>query len=164
MHEEAFQPDREVILKRILGFLTREKGYDPGEIEQNLRYALPDPDKPAEAKIDLALVLDGRRFLIVRICPGDLTSRERPALALARLLEPYRIPLVVVTNGKETRLLETAKGSLAAESLEGIPSREEALKNWEKMGFEAVPDKKREMEKRILSSFEAIRCENICEV
>ena len=44
-----------------------------------------------------AAVIRGIRLLTFG--PGSIVSRERPALAVARLVAPYQVPVVVVTNG-----------------------------------------------------------------
>ena len=54
-------------------------------------------------------------------------TREKPAMAAARVLDPkYCIPLAVVTNGRDAELLETATGKVLATGMEAIPNRERA--------------------------------------
>ena len=48
-------------------------------------------------------------------------------MAAARVLDPdYRIPLAVVTNGRDAELLETARGRVLATGLDCIPNRRQA--------------------------------------
>ncbi|MCZ2498909.1 hypothetical protein GN316_19270 [Xylophilus sp. Kf1] len=67
----------------------------------------------AEARLDILLEKDGRQVAIMELKrPGLVLTDDDGAqgLSYARLVEPPA-PLVVVTNGKAVRILETASGN-----------------------------------------------------
>ena len=96
----------------------------------------------------------------IRYGPGSLVSRERSALAAARVLnDAYRIPLAVVTNGRDAILLDTVTGKLIKTSMTAIPDKNEALRLLPKLIFlPPQEEEKRIREKRILNAFDLERC------
>ena len=99
-------------------------------------------------------------MMIIRYGPGSLVSRERSALAAARVLnDAYRIPLAVVTNGRDAILLDTVTGKLIKTSMTAIPDKNEALRLLPKLIFlPPQEEEKRIREKRILNAFDLERC------
>jgi hypothetical protein len=100
--------------------------------------------------------VDGKAFAIIIFGPGSLVSRERSAVAAARLVERYEVPFAVVTNGEDAEVLETRSGRVIAEGLEAIPSRKEALERIGALTFEELSEKRLEKEQRILYAFDVL--------
>jgi hypothetical protein len=92
--------------------------------------------------------------MIVRYGPGSLVTRERPALASARVLEPYQVPVTVVTNGEDAEVIDTATGEVMAAGIPSIPSRDALIKRLGNAEFPVVSPARREAEKRILSAYD----------
>ena len=63
--------------------------------------------------------------MVIRFGPGSLVSRERPTLAISRLIEPYQVPLAVVTNGQDAEVLDGETGRVVGRGLAAIPARPE---------------------------------------
>ncbi len=64
---------------------------------------------------------------VIRYGPGSLVTRQRSAIAAARVLNPeYCIPIAVVTNGQDAEILDTWTGKVIARGLEAIYSKKEA--------------------------------------
>ena len=61
--------------------------------------------------------------MIVKYGPGSLVTRQRSSLAASRLVAPYQVPVVVVTNGKNADILNGFNGNVTASGLEKIPSK-----------------------------------------
>ena len=98
--------------------------------------------------------------MIIRYGPGSLVSRERAAIAAARVIHTdYRIPLAVVTNGQEAEVLDTATGKILGNGLESIPDRAAASLLLPTLTFLPKQEGVRlEREKRILNAFDVERC------
>ena len=98
--------------------------------------------------------------MIIRYGPGSLVSRERSALAAARVLNgDYRIPLAVVTNGRDALLLDTITAKVLRDGMEAIPTRKEALDLYPNLIFLPPQDEEKLLrEKRILNAFDLERC------
>jgi len=158
--QSILDTDDERYRQKIARVLVAEKGYNKQEIISRLKIETLFNKNFVTSTIDLVIVLATRRFIVIRYGPGSLVTRERPAIAAARVLVPeYRIPYAVVTNGEDAEFLETRTGKVLSQGLAGIPSRQEALALLKNCQFEAPPTgKRREQELRILNAFNQEIC------
>ena len=151
--------DDERYRQKLLRFLVEEKGYAKDELEVRLKIETLFAKQFVTSKIDVVVNLAGRRVMVVRYGPGSLVTRERAAVAAARVLdESQRIPWAVVTNGEDAEVLDTAAGEVCRQGLAGIPAREEALALLPDLDFSPFPPDKRERELRILNAFDVEVC------
>ena len=146
--------DEGVEPERLARFLEQEKGYSTEDIVKRLSITTSYNGEEVVSKIALVITLEGKQTVMLRYAPGSVVTRERSAVAAARLLVPdYQIPLVCVTNGEDAVLLDTYKGNTLAQSLAAFPTKEEL----EAMVLQYEPftnPKKIEREKRILNAFD----------
>lgn len=142
--------------QKIARFLVEKKGYLKDEIEVRRQITLAVAGKTGTFKVDFVVRVVDKAFMIVIFGPGSLVSRERPAVAAARLVEGYEVPFAVVTNGEGAEVLETRSGKVVDEGLQGIPSREEAIKRLQKITFGLLPEERLERDRRILYTFEVL--------
>jgi hypothetical protein len=152
--------DDERYRQKIARFLVAEKAYCKVDLTPRLRIETLFNQNFVVSKIDLVINLAGRQFIVLRYGPGSLVSRERPAVAAARVLNPeYQIPYAVVTNGEDAEFLETARGRVLGRGLGGIPAREEACGLLAACDFTApLTGARREREFRILNAFDQEEC------
>jgi hypothetical protein len=158
--ESVVDTDDERYRQKMARFLVDEKGYAKNELTMRQTIETLFSKQFVTSKIDVGVSLDGRCFMILRYGPGSLVTRERSAIAAARVLkDSYQIPLAVVTNGEDAELLDTYNGKILAQGLEAIPSRDEAKKMIETMEFKPfVDEKRRERELRIMNAFDIEIC------
>lgn len=158
--EEITDTDDERIRQQLCRMMVEEKSYRREELQPRLVIDTFFARCFVRSVIDLAVCIDGRQLLILRYGPGSLVSRERSAIAAARVLNPsYVIPLAVVTNGREAEVLETSTGKIRGYGLQSIPDRQTVLQWMAEMAFLPPPDdNKREKEMRILNAFDVERC------
>jgi hypothetical protein len=142
--------------QKIARFLVENKGYPKEDIDPRRGIPLSVDGNRATARVDFVIRVEGKAFAIIIFGPGSLVSRERSALAAARLVERYEVPFAVVTNGKDAELLETRSGRVIAEGLDAIPSKEEALEKIGALTFQELPAKRLEKEQRILYVFDVL--------
>ncbi len=142
--------------ERMARFLEKEMGYNSADIELRLSIVTRFNGEEVISKITLLVRTGGKATMILRYAPGSVVTRERSAVAAARVLEPeYQIPLVVVTNGKEAVLLDTYKGTRLAESLADLPTAAALQKMATDLRYEPFNNpKKAERERRILNAFD----------
>ena len=148
--------DDERARQRIAKLLVEKKGYLKDDIEARREIPLNVDGNSATARVDFVIRVNGKAFAIIIFGPGSLVSRERSALAAARLVEDYAVPFAVVTNGEDAEVLETKSGRVVAEGLDAIPSKKEALEGIGLLIFEKVAEKRLEKEKRILYVFDVL--------
>ena len=158
--EELPDTDDERYRQQLARLLLEEKGYGPGDLEPRLAIDTEVGGQRVRSVIELTVTLQGQRYLVIRYGPGSLVTRERAAIAAARLLEPaYRIPLAVVTNCRDAELLETLTGKVLATGMAAIPDRERLLAMAPSLVFEPFTGAdRRDREARILNVFDVEVC------
>ena len=157
---ELTDTDDERIRQDLCKMMVEEKGYDKEQLEARLTIETLFSKCFVTSTIEVTASMDGKRSLILRYGPGSLVSRERSAIAAARVLTPdYQIPLAIVTNGRDAELLDTRSGKILGYGLHSIPDRKtlgNLLKNMDY--FKPLTGDKRDRELRILNAFDVERC------
>ena len=152
--------DDERCRQELAKFLVEEKGYDKSDLEPRLCIETLYNEQYVASTIDITARVQDKRFMIIRFAPGSIVTRERPAIAAARVLEPsYQIPLAVVTNCKDAEVLDTYTGKVISQGLDSIPGKEEAETLVQTLRFETfLNEEKRDRERRILNAFDIEVC------
>lgn len=150
-HDERYR-------QKIARLLIEKKGYRKSDVSPRCELLIAAGDKRAIVIIDFNVALAGRAGMMIKYGPGSLVTRHRPALAAARLLEPYQIPVVVVTNGEDADVLNGATGKVVSHGLSSIPSRTELEHMTKTASFNTIAPERAEMESRILFAFEVDGC------
>ena len=158
--EELVDTDDERIRQQISRLMVEELGYQRDELQPRLCIETLFTRNFVTSTIDLTVELNNKQMMIIRYGPGSLVSRERSALAAARVLnDEYRIPLAVVTNGRDALLLDTITTKVLGQGMQAIPDRKRALEMLPSLIFLPPQDEdKRLREKRILNAFDLERC------
>jgi hypothetical protein len=158
--ETIVDTDDERYRQKLARYLVEEKGYEKEDLEMGQKIETLFNKQFVTSKISMVVKGKNKRMMIIRYAPGSLVTRERSALAAARVLDDeYQIPLAVVTNGEDAELLNTYTGDILKNGLEGIPGPEEAGKLAASLGFTSFDDeKKKERELRILNAYDVEVC------
>lgn len=140
--------------------MVEDKGFSREELEPRLVIETTFNTIFVRSIIDLTVSVSGQRLFVLRYGPGSLVTREKPALAAARILDRrYCIPLAIVTNGRDAELLETSTGKVIATGMEAIPTRLEAEQLIGQYTCAPVVDKEqRERNLRVLNAFDLEVC------
>jgi hypothetical protein len=158
--EKLTDTDDERLRQRIFQMMVEKKGYQKNELTPRTFIDTLFTHHFVRSTIDLTVSFDDKTFMILRYGPGSLVSRERAAIAAARVLHAtYAIPLAVVTNGQNAELLDTATGKVIGNGLESIPDRATASILLPTLNFfPKLAGAKLERERRILNAFDLERC------
>lgn len=157
--EPLVDTDDERYRQKLARLLIEERGFTKNELEMRRRIETLFNHQFVASKIDIVVSLGEQRVMVVRYGPGSLVTRERAAIAAARVLEEDQmIPLAVVTNGEDGELLNARTGKVLATGLEAIPTREAVLKMMPDLDFTPVVPQRREPELRILNAFDVEVC------
>ncbi len=158
-HDERYR-------QKLARLLVENKGYLKKEIEPRFELLLSVENKKAIVKIDYKVNLSHRTGMIIKYGPGSLVTRQRPALAASRLVAPYQIPFVVVTNGEDAEIIEGTTGNIISLGIDSIPAKDELINHINIEPFNLISSEQIEMESRILYAFEvdgSCPCDNtIC--
>ncbi|MBW2458515.1 MAG: type I restriction enzyme HsdR N-terminal domain-containing protein [Deltaproteobacteria bacterium] len=136
--------------------LLDELGYQRAEVEARRELYVDTGSHSTTSRVDFVISLDGRVGMVVRYAPGALVVRERPTIAVARLLEPYVVPRAVITNGRDARVLDGNTGKVLATGLQAIPSRDQLASLCASLEPSELTAKRRAGEERILVTFDAL--------
>ncbi len=158
--EELTDTDDERIRQDLSRLMVEDKGYDRQQLQPRLKIETLFSKCFVVSTIELTVCLDAKQYMIIRYGPGSLVSRERSAIAAARVINrDYCLPLAVVTNGQDAELLDTKTGKILGYGLESIPDRHTLEKMAEQLEFYPPPEiKRREQELRVLNAFDVERC------
>jgi len=157
--EVIVDTDDERYRQKLARFFVEEKSYQKTDLEPRLKIETLFSSNFVVSTIDLVVSLEQKRLFVVRYGPGSLVTRERPALAAARVIEHgYVIPYTIVTNGEDAELLDSSSGQVLATGMGGIPDRDASLVLLTKASFGALPVGQREKELRILNAFDKEVC------
>lgn len=148
-HDERYR-------QRLARLLVEERGYRKADIRPRISLPIKAGERRAQVTVDLAINLLQRTGMIIKYGPGSLVTRYRPALAASRLLGPYQVPVVVVTNGEDAHVLDGETGQLMAEGFAAIPSRTELAERCRSAPTVPVTPRQADMAQRILFAFEII--------
>jgi hypothetical protein len=158
--EELADTDDERCRQKIARLLVEDLGYAKDAIIPRLVLTTSFAQRTVESRIDFAVRCEGRIFLIIRYAPGSLVTRERAAVAAARVLfSEHRVPLAVVINGPDAELIDSGNGRVLGNGLAAIPSKARALKMIASLDFAPLSDEgKRQREFRLLNAFDFEEC------
>ncbi len=160
--EELTDTDDERTRQDLAKIMVEKLGYAKEDLEPRCFIETLFSTQFVRSNIEFAVSLKevGKKFLIIRYGAGSLVSRERSAIAAARVLEKeYQIPYAVVTNGRDAELLNTATGEVLGTGMDAIPTKAQALEMMAECEFLAPAEgKKREGEMRILNAFDVQIC------
>jgi len=153
---EITDTDDERYRQKLARFLVEEKGYAKEEIEAKRRLEMTIGNEKVLSMVDFVVKVDGKAFLAIRYGPGSIVTRERPALASARILEDYQVPFTVVTNGEDAEVLDTFSGKVIGTGLGAVPHKNAAVEQLKSIKFHHLSVKQSEAEKRILSAYDSL--------
>ena len=152
--------------QKIARLLLEEKGFRRTDIEPRRELLLQADERRAVIRVDLIVRIATRASMVIRFGPGSLVSRERPTLAISRLIEPYQVPLAVVTNGQDAEVLDGETGRVVGRGLAAIPARPELTATLAGRRWTPIPPERARLEARIAFCYEvddACPCdETIC--
>jgi hypothetical protein len=146
-HDERYR-------QKLARLLVEHKGYLKKEIEPGRKLFITAADKTAVLTIDYTIKLADKLSIILKYAPGSLVTRHRSALAASRLVAPYQVPIVVVTNGEDADILEGATGKIISTGLDSIPEKVELIDKIANIHFDPISPKQAEMESKIIYAFE----------
>jgi hypothetical protein len=158
--ETIVDTDDERCRQELARLLVEEKGYAKNDLEPRICIETLYSGQFVSSVIDITVREAGKRFMILRFGPGSIVTRERSAIAAARILEPaYQIPLAVVTNCRDAEVLDTYTGKVIRQGLDMIPDKKEAGILVKSLRFEPFTDETRkDRERRILNAYDVEVC------
>jgi hypothetical protein len=142
----------------VYEILTKEKGFYPEDIQIDPQFVLILSTCEATVGIDFVINFEGTSFMVIRCVSSGIESWERYVIAFARAIKDYQIPYAAITDGEKVKVFDIVNDSLIKESIQEFFTRQEAdslMKNFQRI---PCPENRIEKEKRIIYTFEGIKC------
>ena len=152
--EELPETHDEQYRQRIARHLVKAKGFAKSEIIPRYKLEIQAGNQRAIIPVDFLLRVENCMGMLIKYGPGSLVTRQRPALAASRLVAPYQIPWVVVTNGEDAHILDGYTGKVIATGISEIPAREIIAKSTCAKQGSSINAHRAALESRILYTYE----------
>ncbi len=145
--------------RKMIGYLLREKkGYGPEDVRKGLAFEVTLGQEVFWSSADYLVSVNGRMGMIIKCAAGSLDSRERQAVAAARVIASPPLPVAVVADPVTAKALDVASGRVIGEGFGAIPTREQLEVMLTENATRPLDAKRLEKEKHILLAFDAIKC------
>ncbi|MBW2653512.1 MAG: type I restriction enzyme HsdR N-terminal domain-containing protein [Deltaproteobacteria bacterium] len=124
--------------QKIAKNLVIDGRFEKKDIKSNITLEVVAGHKRAAIKVDFLVTYQGKTIAMIKYAPGSLVTRRLSTLAISRILKPYQIPIVVVTNGEEAEILDGNSGKVMATGLENLLDKESVKKNMVSFLFKPI--------------------------
>jgi len=111
----------EDIRQALAKILVEEKGYPKENIFPKVELNLDIAQKSYTITLDFIIKDQGKPVLLLAFCPGEVSSYVRQYISAARLFDPP-IPLIIVTDSKDARLVRSYDKKIIEQGFNSIPS------------------------------------------
>jgi hypothetical protein len=146
-HDERYR-------QKIAEKLVLEKGFDRADIEADTGIEVSAGGKKAGIKIDFLIRYQHKVVGLIQYAPGSLVTRRLSTLALSRIVRPYQIPVVVITNGEDAEIMEGDTGKVTASGLENLPHKADIIQNYDSFSFRPISAGMFDQASKIVFAFE----------
>ena len=140
--------------QQLARLLVNSKRYLKSDIQPRKSLTIQAGKNRAAIKIDFLINLAGKGCMVIKYGPGSIVTRRRSLISISRIMEPYQIPIVVVTNGEDAEIVEGLSGNVISRGLESIPSKSQSIEIAAGNNFKLITADRAEMESRIAYCFE----------
>jgi len=145
--------------RKMIDYLLRDKkGYGPEDVRKGLAFEVTLGHETFWSSADFIVSVNGRMGMLIKCAAGSLDSRERQAVAAARVIASPPLPVAVVADPVTAGVLDVASGKVIGEGFGAIPTREQLEVMLSEKAMQPLDAKRLEKEKRILLAFDAIKC------
>lgn len=144
--------------KMISYLLAEKKGYQREDIEKKVVFEVKLGQETAHSSVDFLISVEGKKAMVIKCAAGSLSSRERQAVAAARLIGSPPVPIAVVADPLNAEVMDVTTGKVVGEGFGAIPIKERMVQILAAVSAQPLSLERLEKEKRILLAFDAIRC------
>ncbi|HWR72425.1 MAG TPA: type I restriction enzyme HsdR N-terminal domain-containing protein [Nitrospirota bacterium] len=144
--------------KMVAYLLQEKKGYASGDIRSGIAFEVGLGQETVWSSADFLVSADGRTGMLIKCAAGSLDSRQRQAVAAARVIASPPVPVAVVVDPVNAVVLDVATGKVIGEGFGAIPVKDQLRKILHESAMQPLSPERVEKEKRILLAFDAIQC------
>ena len=89
-------------------------------------------------KVDFIVKHHLKSIVLINYAPGSLVTRRLSTLALSRIVEPYQIPIAIITNGEDAEIIDGTSGKVISQGLENFPDKKSIIDNFTSFLFQPI--------------------------
>ncbi len=108
------------------------------DVQANIPVAIEAGKRKAILKVDFLVKFNEKTVVLIKYAPGSLVTRRLSTLALSRIIEPYQIPIAIITNGEDAEIVDGASGKVIFNGLENLPRKEKIQADYPSFSFEPI--------------------------
>jgi hypothetical protein len=149
--------DRDRIREKVTDAL-KEVGYNEDSMRRDESYVLDTEEGEIRIPIEIIVYLDERPALLVKCVRGNMSTRERASLSLARLLAEKPIPFAIVANERDAVVFDAITGKATGRGYQAFPGPARAEQRLRDCTDFLISSAQRKREARILETYYHIRC------
>ncbi|NOX34041.1 MAG: type I restriction enzyme HsdR N-terminal domain-containing protein [Deltaproteobacteria bacterium] len=135
--------------QKIAKKLVSGCGFKKNDIKNNINLKVAAGNRKAAIKVDFLVKYREKIIIIIKFAPGSLVTRRLSTLALSRIIKPYQIPIVIITNGEDAEIMDGSSGKVIATGLENLPGKEHIKENMDSFLFNTIEKLKFDQASRI---------------
>ena len=124
--------------QKIAKSLVIDFRFQKKNIRNNISLEVIAGLKKAVIKIDFLVNGNEKTIALIKFAPGSIVTRRLSTLALSRIIKPYQIPIVVITNGEDAEILEGDSGKVISTGLKNLPDKKSVEKNISSFSFKPI--------------------------
>ena len=144
--------------KMVSYLLAEKKGYLPEDIEKRVVFEVKLGQETAYSSVDFLISIAGKRAMVIKCAAGSLSSRERQAVAAARLIGSPPVPVAVVADPVNAEVLDVATGEVVGEGFGAIPVRDRIIQILSEYSAKPLSPERLEKEK---TNSACLRCHTL---
>jgi hypothetical protein len=144
--------------KMVSYLLLEKKDYQREDIEKKVVFEVKLGQETAYSSVDFLVSIAGKKAMVIKCASGSLSSRQRQAVAAARLLGVPPVPVAVVADPVNAEVVDVVTGQVIGEGFGAIPVKDRMVQMLSEVSSKPLSPERLEKEKRILLAFDAIRC------
>ncbi len=146
-HDERYR-------QKIAKQLVLNKGYHRALIQSNQKIHILVKEKKASLRIDFLISLFDKIVVLIKFAPGSIVTRRVSAIALSRIIKPYQIPFVIITNGEDAEIMDGSTGDVLSSGIDNFPDFEMVKKQFSSYQFNKISNTVFNQASRIAYAFE----------
>ena len=144
--------------KMVEYLLLEKKGYLREDVLKGAAFEVKLGQETVWSTVDFIVSVEGRKAMVIKCAAGALDSRQRQAVAAARVIASLPVPVAVVADPVTALVVDTASGKATGEGFGAIPIKEQMLRILSEAEPKPLSPERLEKEKRVLLAFDAIKC------
>lgn len=112
--------------QKLEQYLVEVLGYDKSAVEVSRKLEFTAAGEPWTSTLDLVVYAGETPVMVIKCAAGSLGSREKEAVAAARIAFDAPVPIAVVSDGDTALVFNTLTRKQIGEGLNAIPSPAQA--------------------------------------